>query len=409
MGRTKPLVLFAVTILATTSCAAEWSALERYQQTMSRVEFDGLLAHVYCPSGALTNYLAYADNSVTVFSTPEKTNALFVLYFSSPSITPLPMPQTASFKRIALDPGHIGGEWARMEERFFQRGKDHPVQEAVLNVTAALLLKPQLEILGAQVLFTKQSFSPVTDKRPMDFRAQAEQDVTAQGLFDGLPVLEREAYRADAINKRAELLFYRNSEIAARAKLLNEQIKPDLTICMHFNAVPWDECQNLVDDNRLVVFVHGNYLPPELKDDEQKLRLFTKLLEHSHLVELFTAEKIATALAQATKLPPAEYGPASGAIRVGDNPYVFARNLAANRLVNGPVVFLEPYYMNNRVVYQRIQLGDYEGTRDVNGTPMKSIFREYADAVAEGVGRAIFRGGAIPPEVLKSLHPGEQR
>jgi hypothetical protein len=70
---------------------------------------------------------------------------------------------------------------------------------------------------------------------------------------------------------------------------------------------------------------------------------------------------------------------------------VFARNLAANRLVNGPVVFLEPYYQNNRLVYQRIQLGDYEGLRDVNGTPMKSIFREYADAVAEGLSKLIAR------------------
>jgi hypothetical protein len=122
-----------------------------------------------------------------------------------------------------------------------------------------------------------------------------------------------------------------------------------------------------------------------LKDDDQKLRLFSKLLERSHPVEQSVAEAVATTMANATKLQPVEYGPASGAIHVGDNPYVFARNLAANRLYNGPVVFLEPYYMNNRVVYQRIQLGDYDGTRDVNGTPMKSIFREYADSVAEGL------------------------
>ena len=71
--------------------------------------------------------------------------------------------------------------------------------------------------------------------------------------------------------------------------MLNEKIKPDLTICLHFNAVEWDNCQNLVDDNRLVVFVHGNYLASELKDDEQKLRLFSKLLERSHRAELIVA------------------------------------------------------------------------------------------------------------------------
>jgi hypothetical protein len=368
------------------SYAADWSALDRYQQTISRAEFKGLLAEVYCPSGALTNYLIFGTNSVTVFSAPEKTNALFTLRFAAS--TPALQHSISRFSRIALDPGHIGGEWARMEERFFQRGKDRPVQEAVLNLTAARLLKARLEGAGVEVFLTKDNFDPVTDKRPEDFRAQAEQDIPLT-RFDAFPPLEREAARADAARKRAEQLFYRSSEIAARARLINEKIKPDLTICMHFNAVEWDECQSLVDDNRLVVFVHGDYLASELKDDDQKLRLFSKLLERSHPVEQTVAEAVATAMAGTTKLPPVEYGPNSGSIHISDNPYVFARNLAANRLYNGPVVFLEPYYMNNRVVYERLQLGDYEGTRDVNGTPMKSIFREYADAVAEGLEKLI--------------------
>jgi hypothetical protein len=375
--------VLAAAVWSTTVCAADWSALERYQQTISRADFEVLLAKVYCPSGALTNYLAFDTNSVTVSSTPEKTNALFTLRFSlATSFSNVHSP--LSLKRIALDPGHIGGEWARVEERFFQRGNDRPVQEAVLNLTAARLLKARLEAAGVEVFLTKDNFEPVTDKRPEDFHAQAEQDIPLT-RFDAFPPLDREAARADAVRKRAEQLFYRSSEIAARARLVNEQIKPDLTICMHVNAVEWDECQNLVDDNRLVVFVHGDYLASELKDDDQKLRLFSKLLERSHPVEQTVAEAIASAMASATKLPPVEYGPASGAIHIGDNPYVFARNLAANRLYNGPVVFLEPYYMNNRVVYERIQLGDYEGTRDVNGAPMKSIFREYADSVADGL------------------------
>ncbi|MGO9244170.1 MAG: N-acetylmuramoyl-L-alanine amidase [Verrucomicrobiia bacterium] len=386
MGRARFLTLLAAFAFSTASYAADWSALERYQQAISRTEFERLLAGVYCPSGALTNYLTFSTNSVTVFSTPERTNTLFTLRFSDKSSSFIPHP--SSFRRVALDPGHIGGEWARTEERFFQRGKDRPVQEAVLNLTAARLLKARLEAAGVEVFLTKDNFEPVTDKRPEDFRAQAEQDIPLTRL-DAFPPLDREADRADAVRKRAEQLFYRSSEIAARARLINEQIKPDLTICMHFNAVEWDECQSLVDDNRLVVFVHGDYLASELKDDDQKVRLFSKLLERSHPVEQTVAEAVATAMASATKLPPVEYGPAGGAIHVGDNPYVFARNLAANRLYNGPVVFLEPYYMNNRVVYQRIQLGDYEGTRDVNGTPMKSIFREYADAVADGLEKPI--------------------
>jgi hypothetical protein len=390
MGRTRLLALLVATLWNTTVSAADWSTLERYQQTISRAEFEALVARVYCPAGAFTNYLAFTTNSVSIFSTTDKTNPpLFVLHFSSSVSSTNTHP--LSLKRIALDPGHIGGAWARMEERFFERGKDRPVQEAELNLMVARLLKTRLEAAGAQVFLTKDNFEPVTDRRPEDFQAQAEEEIKASTRFDTFPLLEREAAFADAVRKRAELIFYRSSEIAARAKLLNEKIKPDLTICLHVNAVEWDECNDLVDDNRLVVFLHGNYLAPEVKDDEQKLRLLEKLLERSHPVELATAEAVAASLASATKLPPVDYGPNSGSVRVSDNPYVFARNLAANRLVDGPVIFLEPYYQNNRLVYQRIQLGDYEGMRDVNGTPMKSIFREYADAVAEGLSKLIAR------------------
>jgi hypothetical protein len=36
-------------------------------------------------------------------------------------------------------------------------------------------------------------------------------------------------------------------------------------------------------------------------------------------------------------------------------------------------------------VFARIQAGDYEGMRNVNGAERKSIFREYADSVTEGL------------------------
>src|SRR5258707_14040664 len=114
MGRTKLLALCVATILSTAACAADWSMLEPYQRTISRAEFETLLANVYCPSGAFTNYLAFTTNSVSVFSTIEKTNPpLFVLWFSS-AVSSLNL-QPLLLKRIALDPGHIGGAWARME------------------------------------------------------------------------------------------------------------------------------------------------------------------------------------------------------------------------------------------------------------------------------------------------------
>ena len=383
--------------------AADWAMLDPWQETVAREQFQKSLDDVYCPSGALTNYLEFTNSAVRVFSTTNHQGApLYELQFGNGRRThwvapafktihdvhQLHNPTNAPLRglRIVLDPGHIGGEWARMEERFFQLNKhDRPVQEAVLNLRVARLLKPQLEAAGATVLLTKNDFQPVTSSRPDDFYVEARQTVMQNREFDSWPELDREAGIADAICKRQELLFYRSAEIAARARLVNEKLKPDLTVCIHFNAVDWNEHFDLVDDNRLVVFVHGNYLPNEVADDDQKLRLFRKVLEGSHTVELAAAESVAQALGEATKLPAVDYGKGPGAIRCGANPFVYARNLAANRLVDGPVIFLEPYYQNNRIVYQRIQQGDYEGTSEIEGHPYPSIFKEYADAVAKGL------------------------
>ena len=41
--------------------------------------------------------------------------------------------------------------------------------------------------------------------------------------------------------------------------------------------------------------------------------------------------------------------------------------------------------MNSQEVFARIQAGDYEGTRVFNGVERKSIIREYADGVLEGL------------------------
>ena len=41
--------------------------------------------------------------------------------------------------------------------------------------------------------------------------------------------------------------------------------------------------------------------------------------------------------------------------------------------------------MNSKEGFARIQAGDYDGTKQINGVDRKSIFREYADSVTEGL------------------------
>jgi hypothetical protein len=90
-------------------------------------------------------------------------------------------------------------------------------------------------------------------------------------------------------------------------------------------------------------------------------------------------------MARETGLPPYEYPTTNTTTKVGTSGYVYARNLLATRLYRCPVVYCEPYVMNSKDVFARIQAGDYEGVRNVNGVERRSIFHEYADSVVDGL------------------------
>jgi hypothetical protein len=133
------------------------------------------------------------------------------------------------------------------------------------------------------------------------------------------------------------------------------------------------------------LLVNGSYLQPELELDDERFEMIRRLLSRAYDEELPLAETIAGVMARETQLPPFEYPTTLTTTKVGTSGYVYARNLLANRLYRVPVVYLEPYVMNSRDDFERIQAGDYEGTRNINGLERKSIFREYADSVADGL------------------------
>jgi hypothetical protein len=182
-------------------------------------------------------------------------------------------------------------------------------------------------------------------------------------------------------------LFYRYSEIRRRAALVNFKLHPDLVLCLHFNAEGWGDptSPTLTDTNHLHLLVNGSYLAEELEFDDERFEMIRRLLSRVYDEELPLADTIALAMSRETGLPPYAYPTTNSTTKVGSSGYVYARNLLATRLYRCPVVYCEPYVMNSKDVFARIQAGDYEGTRSINGVERKSIFREYADSVADGL------------------------
>lgn len=380
---------FALLLLATCAFAQkltplapkpDWSSLDKFQHTITKDEFTRLLTQVYVPRGNHAPYFQIDDSGVNVLTSPGKPP--FRLEFAPDAASAKPVPRYWKSGRrldgmvIALDPGHLGGPWARMEERWFRIGANKPVAEGDMTLQVARLLKQELERRGAKVYLTRDGAKPSTKARPDKLRNAAAASLRDQG----------KSVTPSSLKAESERLFYRTGEIRARAKKVNGGIKPDLVLALHFNAEGWGNPANptLVGENHLHLLVSGCYSPDELAYEDQRHDLMVKLLNRSFGEEVAVSRAVAHSMSRTTGLPPYTYSSAT-AINVGGSPYIWARNLLANRLFECPVVYLEPYVMNNRDVHARIQAGDYKGRREVNGIPRESIFREYARGVADGL------------------------
>ncbi len=381
----------------------QWSVLEHYQETITRDDFARLIQSVYCTHGFAPDLIEMNEKTARLMMN-RSAQEFFTLRFAANDAERKPVPRLwrpakslpaarpgkpLSGLKVALDPGHLGGKWAKMEERWFQFGDSQPVQEGDLALCGARLLGRRLRQLGANVSFVRNNNEPITAKRPDDFRELARKILIKNGVPQPrADVLDpNDPEKEQTIRWQSEILFYRYSEIRRRAALVNFKLHPDLVLCLHFNAEGWGDPNSptLTDTNHLHLLVNGSYLTEELEFDDERFEMIRRLLSRAYEEELPLADSIAATLARETGLPAYEYPTTNSTTKIGTTGYVYARNLLATRLYRCPVVYCEPYVMNSKDAFARIQAGDYEGVRNVNGTERKSIFHEYADSVVDGL------------------------
>ena len=368
--------------LANLGTTPEWNTLTQYNGVLSLDEFETALHDIYLLGPNL--HFDINSEGVKVTSTISQ-DIPRVAFAQGPArsqpprywrpaceLPPAPEDRPLDGLRIAIDPGHIGGDWARMEERWYQIADTDPVTEGDMTLLTAKLLAPELESLGALVTLVRSTPDPVTNLRPDDLRFYARR------LLSGAPEAK--------ILSLSQRLFYRTAEIRARASLVNNTIRPDIVLCLHFNAERWGPIPTMPElspRNHFHMILHGAYLDSEIAHEDERFELMHKIFQRTHEEEAALAKALATSFLAATGLPAYLYSIGRPAKRLG--PALWARNLLANRLYQCPVLFFEPYVMNNKEVYQRIQEGDYEGMREVAGSIRKSIYREYRDAILAGL------------------------
>jgi N-acetylmuramoyl-L-alanine amidase len=384
----------------------DWMLLNRFDGTLTREQFEERLLKVFDPFGGISPFLNVTDREVTVFASSRRTGSpLAKIAFASAvgdcrafrdgfrppqafhrGLTSRPL----SGLRVVIEPADIGGRWGAMEDRSSNYKGYGRIQEGDLTLTVAKLLRTRLQELGADVFVTRDRAEPVCGLRVSDVSPVVSQVLSRRPYI--MPAAFRSrtrhlsasnpAYRRIA----AEVLLTKNLEARARAEKARRVFNADITIVLQFDASPASSRAGLTRINRNIFFVEGAYTAKELSSDaRQRLKLLTKLLENVTPTETRVAVSIARCFEKTTGFPPVLYGNTATTRAVAGAPYVVARNLALDREHDGPVLTTEPYFMNQPVTLRRLLAGDYRGTKLIVGKARRSIYREYAEAVAQGM------------------------
>ena len=358
----------------------DFTYLKNYDFAVTRAEFVRQVEDIYSVNDNWRPWLNIAEDHVEIVGTGVRvrfaeTQADKVTGVGYWDVTPKTARLPLSGLHIVIDPGHIGGDFAKMEERYFKLEDLKPAMEGEMTLDVAKKLAKKLQTAGAAVTLTRTNNYPVTPLRPKDLRSF---------VVDKYGASQSES----AIEHRSELFFYRTAEIRSRAEWINQVYRPDLAICLHFNAEAWGDAENpiLLNREHLHLIVNGAYTDGEWALEDQRFLLLQRIFENTHSVESSISKGVIRAFDELSDLPAYQYEANSKRARnVDADPFLWARNLLATRIYECPVIFLEPYVMNSRTTYERIQAGDYEGRREIAGKSRLSLFEEYASAVAAGV------------------------
>ncbi len=264
-------------------------------------------------------------------------------------------------RTIVIDPGHIANDLAlgKTEQKFIEINPGDSTQkielvEGQLTWHTAILLKARLEKAGATVFLTRSgpgmtAFGKTFAQwKEQDFKRTLDSLVKVKGKNEpGLKLVlggktdDRSVFR----------YVFRDAELRKRSELINVW-KPDYTVIIHFNVdetnVDWKKTS---DKNFCMAFVPGGFSTGDLGDAERRfdfLRLMlTNELDQSLALSANTTaqfeEKLDVPLAKKTD---ATYL-ANDCVFTG-NPGVYSRNIALTRLVQGPFVYGETLYQDNR-------------------------------------------------------------
>ncbi|MBM3893723.1 hypothetical protein FJ365_04985 [Candidatus Dependentiae bacterium] len=413
------IVSLSLTALCGQIMEPSYAPFEQYQHTVSYVQAKNLIDNYLRLDAEFDNYISLAPDHLDIFTSPATKQANepeFTLFFGTQS-SPVEQKKLQLFNpeqplaglRIALDPGHLGGNMAQLEERFIdipvQNGKSAcTFNEGTLTAATACYLRDMLVSLGAEVMLTKgkpgQAVYEVSFndwcKQTFDIHTEADwaTAATQQKLIsflqsDAIPNIENRAARiaelvslssqaaATRLKQSLLRLCYNQLDLRARTAKINDW-QPDLTLALHYNAHGPNSNYKTISANYNMTFIPGGIEGAALRNKTTRIALIrflvTPIVEQSHVLSLCITQAMTEELGVKPLKTPY---PNSRLVETG----VYARNLALLRNTESPMCYAESLVQNNHDEAVRLSQKDDV----IDGIIAPSRIKQVAKAYTNGI------------------------
>lgn len=298
-----------------------YSDFESYQYKMTRSEVENKIAKFLLKDPKNTPHLKIEEKKVIFLGDNGKEE--FVLHLTDQS---KPKNKKKQIKKIAIDPGHLGGKMSLIEERFI----DSPAffDEGTLNYLTALYLKDLLVASGFEVMITKKGIGE--GAYPVAFH-------------DWLAINKEKEFEYSSFNKIFRCC-YNELDLEERSRLINA-FQPDITIIIHYNAEP-----EPTERNYNLMHIPGSFLKKELSSKSARIQFLRLLVTDDVEESLKLSKAILKEMTRFTKVEPVKD---SYKINYLENSSlkassgVYSRNLRLTRTVSGPLCYGETLIQNN--------------------------------------------------------------
>lgn len=306
--------------------------------------------------------------------------------------------------RIALDPGHVASNWeeAKIEGHYIENKRENiKFYESELTMATALLLKERLEGNGFLVYMTRRwgegAFGvSYTDWYKREFKRFAANDLTS-GIIDS----SKYQQLMKASKKEVFESYYRVLDIQERARKIN-LFKPDISLIIHYNASEFDSDKvnsaPITDFNYSVFFVPGGFTITELSSPTQEHDVFrlvsTNDLDRSIKLANYVSNefeinfKVPSLTEQKAERWAQDIPWLNKYVSPTPNPFVLGRNLLLTRLIQGPLVYGEPFLQNNRYFITELNRKDL----NVYGLKVSPLIQTAANSYYLGILRYLKEG-----------------